>query len=273
MNFAVALLPAIAAWSTSAAPKVTLLSLFDRTRTDDVLADPIRKQPLRAEVTVVGGLRRERCVSQDGKRYPVNRLYADLVPTSGRSEESLTIGIDELREELVDAWGSRVQTGLFRSPLTAFLYERGWRQNFKAAGFPGIDVEFKEVQRWFQPAAGGVIVDMSCGSGLMTRRLIKSSVYGRVLALDYSEAVTEADSNPSARTSPACCTRASTPHLESTLCRAASRMLTHQSRDLVSLARVSDATGDRAARARGGRLHEGPDTLPRRRGRTAASAH
>ena len=237
MNFAVALLPAIAAWSTSAAPKVTLLSLFDRTRTDDVLADPIRKQPLRAEVTVVGGLRRERCVSQDGKRYPVNRLYADLVPTSGRSEESLTIGIDELREELVDAWGSRVQTGLFRSPLTAFLYERGWRQNFKAAGFPGIDVEFKEVQRWFQPAAGGVIVDMSCGSGLMTRRLIKSSVYGRVLALDYSEAVTEADSKPSARPSPACCTRACAPHLESTLRRAASRMLAHQSRDLDSLAR------------------------------------
>ncbi|KOO30692.1 s-adenosylmethionine-dependent methyltransferase [Chrysochromulina tobinii] len=185
--FAFAMLPAIAAWST--APKATLRSLFDRTSTDDVLADPISKQPLRAEVTVVGGLRRERCVSQDGIRYPVNRLYADLVPTSGRSEESLTIGIDELREELVDAWGSRVQTGLFRSPLTAFLYERGWRQNFKAAGFPGIDVEFNEVQRWFRPAAGGVVVDMSCGSGLMTRRLVKSSVYGRVLALDYSEAM------------------------------------------------------------------------------------
>ena len=42
---------------------------------------------------------------------------------------------------LEDAWSTRVQTGLFRSPLTSFLYERGWRDNFKRAGFPGIDKE------------------------------------------------------------------------------------------------------------------------------------
>ena len=95
----------------------------------------------------------------------------------------------QLGGELQDAWASRVQSQLFRSPFTAFLYERGWRDNFKRAGFPGIEAEFKEVSEFFAPAAGGVVVDMSCGSGLMTRRLVKSGAYARVLALDYSEAM------------------------------------------------------------------------------------
>ena len=70
----------------------------------------------------------------------------------------------------------------------AWYYERGWRQNFEAAGFPGIDKEFAEVSDFFAGAAdGGTVVDLSCGSGLMCRRLVKSGRYGRVLALDYSE--------------------------------------------------------------------------------------
>ena len=28
-----------------------------------------------------------------------------------------------------------------RNPLVAFVYERGWRQGFAAAGFPGVDEE------------------------------------------------------------------------------------------------------------------------------------
>ena len=30
---------------------------------------------------------------------------------------------------------------LCRNPLVAFVYERGWRQGFAAAGFPGVDEE------------------------------------------------------------------------------------------------------------------------------------
>ena len=120
-------------------------------------------------------------------QYPVNELYCDLLPTAGRSSP---LSVDELVAEVSDAWGNRVQTQLFRSPLTAFLYERGWRQQFANAGFPGIDTEFEEVQEFFAPVAtGGVVVDMSCGSGLMTRRLLKSGKYKRLLALDYSEAM------------------------------------------------------------------------------------
>jgi hypothetical protein len=31
--------------------------------------------------------------------------------------------------------------GLTRSPVVSFVYERGWRQNFARAGFPGADEE------------------------------------------------------------------------------------------------------------------------------------
>ena len=97
------------------------------------------------------------------------QVYADLLPSSGKLESGLTP--DELLQEVKDAWASRTKTQLFRSPLVSYLYERGWRQGFKNAGFPGIDVEFEEVKSFFAEAEGGVVVDMSCGSGLMTRRL------------------------------------------------------------------------------------------------------
>lgn len=169
-----------------AAPKASLKRLF-RSGGDAVLADPVDKLPLESSRTVLGTLVRESRVAASGAVYPVMPLYADLLPTAGRSAP---LSVDELRREVADLWGSRVQTGLFRSPLTAFLYERGWREGFKNAGFPGIEAEYKEVSAFFEPAAkDGVVVDMSCGSGLMTRRLVRGGAYGRVLGLDYSEAM------------------------------------------------------------------------------------
>merc|ERR1719393_1243960 len=169
------------------APKAALRNVFSSDANDAVLACPLPgKAPLTNEATVVGSITRRSRVSSDGLRYPVNAIYADLLPSSGRSAP---LSLEELGGELSDVWASRVQTGLFRSPLTAFLYERGWRQNFANAGFPGIEKEFEEVNEFFQPAAGGVVADISCGSGLMTRRLVKSGAYDRVVALDYSEAM------------------------------------------------------------------------------------
>ncbi len=46
-------------------------------------------------------------------------------------------------------WGG---TELFRSPLISFAYERGWRQGFALAGFPGVDKEY-EMGEW-QAARG-----------------------------------------------------------------------------------------------------------------------
>ncbi|XP_071908599.1 uncharacterized methyltransferase At2g41040, chloroplastic-like isoform X2 [Coffea arabica] len=78
-------------------------------------------------------------------------------------------------------------SGFNLSPLVSFLYERGWRQNFNRSGFPGPDDEFKMAQEYFQPVEGGVLVDVSCGSGLFSRKFAKSGTYSKVVALDFSE--------------------------------------------------------------------------------------
>eukprot|EP00850_Spirogloea_muscicola_P014332 SM000102S09190 [mRNA] locus=s102:135613:137741:+ [translate_table: standard] len=83
-------------------------------------------------------------------------------------------------------------TELFRSPLVSFAYERGWRQSFARAGFPGADEEFRVAQTHLAPAAasgGGVLLDVSCGSGLFARRFAASGAYSAVLASDFSEAM------------------------------------------------------------------------------------
>lgn len=67
------------------------------------------------------------------------------------------------------------------------MYERGWRQSFAWAGFPGADKEFEYAMQYLQPQYGQGIVDLSCGSGLFTRRFVKSGQFSFVLALDFSE--------------------------------------------------------------------------------------
>eukprot|EP00898_Chlorokybus_atmophyticus_P002009 jgi/Chlat1/2809/Chrsp187S08766 len=84
---------------------------------------------------------------------------------------------------------SKTSVELFRNPLVSFVYERGWRQNFAWAGFPGVDEEFKTASDYFAPVKGGVLVDMSCGSGLFTRRFAASGDYKQVIAADFSESM------------------------------------------------------------------------------------
>ena len=85
---------------------------------------------------------------------------------------------------------SYLGTSTFETPQVAFAYERGWRDSFKRAGFPGPDEEFALARAKLLPhASGKVLVDASCGSGLFTRRFAKSGEYGCVVALDFSDAM------------------------------------------------------------------------------------
>ena len=58
---------------------------------------------------------------------------------------------------------------LFTSPSVSFAYERGWRQGFAAAGFPGADKEYEMVRQYFAPVTqstpSSTVVDMSCATG------------------------------------------------------------------------------------------------------------
>jgi SAM-dependent methyltransferase len=81
-----------------------------------------------------------------------------------------------------------VQTDFFRNPVIAFVYERGWRQGFANAGFPGIDKEFLLLKDFWGPdILKGTLLDMSCGSGLMARQLAEHGTATRLFAADYSE--------------------------------------------------------------------------------------
>ncbi|XP_026447874.1 uncharacterized methyltransferase At2g41040, chloroplastic-like [Papaver somniferum] len=106
------------------------------------------------------------------KSYSSKDIYLDLTITYGS-------------KNYTESYPTR--TELFRNPLVSFLYERGWRQNFSQSGFPGPDEEFKMAQEYFKPAEGGLLVDVSCGSGLFSRKFVKSGTYSGVIGLDFSE--------------------------------------------------------------------------------------
>lgn len=106
------------------------------------------------------------------KPFSSKDVYLDLTVTSGTKE------YNEFKP---------ARTELFRSPLVSFLYERGWRQNFNRSGFPGRDEEFSMAQDYFKPVASGLLVDVSCGSGLFSRKFAASGIYSSVIALDFSE--------------------------------------------------------------------------------------
>jgi ubiquinone/menaquinone biosynthesis C-methylase UbiE len=76
-----------------------------------------------------------------------------------------------------------------RQPLVSFVYERGWRQNFAGAGFPGAEKEYEMAMQYLAPAQGGVLIDASCGTGLFTRLFARSKKFAGVVALDFSESM------------------------------------------------------------------------------------
>ena len=81
-------------------------------------------------------------------------------------------------------------TTLFQSDLIASAYENGWRQSFAWAGFPGEEDEARYALDYMRDAAaGGVLLDVSCGSGLFSRRFAASGVFSHGVASDFSESM------------------------------------------------------------------------------------
>eukprot|EP00588_Corethron_pennatum_P012971 CAMPEP_0194279596 /NCGR_PEP_ID=MMETSP0169-20130528/14019_1 /TAXON_ID=218684 /ORGANISM="Corethron pennatum, Strain L29A3" /LENGTH=416 /DNA_ID=CAMNT_0039024043 /DNA_START=19 /DNA_END=1269 /DNA_ORIENTATION=- len=119
-----------------------------------------------------------------GPRYAARRLLLPLIPPPLRS------ALSALDSENADEYVP--MRDLFTSPTVSYAYERGWRQGFAAAGFPGADKEFDMAVKYFEeciPDAGSVLVDMSCATGLFTRRFATSGRYARVIGADYSESM------------------------------------------------------------------------------------
>lgn len=169
------------------AAKARLVDTF-RGKPDPVLVGPLSRAPLTKRVSSIGGLLDVVYTEEDGTRYRDNGNYVDL---TGQTQMGAGLSLRDAIAPLVESvQPSNLGRELFRSPTVSFLYERGWRQQFNVNGFPGIDKEFDEVMSFFGPRAeGGTILDMSCGSGLMTRRLVASDKFARVIGADYSESM------------------------------------------------------------------------------------
>eukprot|EP01026_Neomeris_dumetosa_P032387 TRINITY_DN25704_c0_g1_i1.p2 TRINITY_DN25704_c0_g1~~TRINITY_DN25704_c0_g1_i1.p2 ORF type:complete len:348 (-),score=19.87 TRINITY_DN25704_c0_g1_i1:316-1359(-) len=110
------------------------------------------------------------------RSFDCSKDYIDLTVTSGFQFKTYS----------ERQWAG---TELFRSPLVSFAYERGWRQNFVSFGAPGPDEEFSKAMQFFEDVKGGTLVDLSCGSGLFTRRFLQSNQFRCVIASDFSESM------------------------------------------------------------------------------------
>lgn len=119
------------------------------------------------------------------RSFPCSKCKRTFTSSRGVPDLTLTSGIDPGVYQPTSFAGQDI----FRNPLVSFIYERGWRQGFKSAGFPGADEEFKLSMDFLRPSYDEVLLDLSCGSGLFTRRFVASNSFTGVIAADYSESM------------------------------------------------------------------------------------
>lgn len=108
--------------------------------------------------------------------------YIDLTA----EETTSSTPIDAILAQLVP---QNLKQNIFRLQTLPGLYERGWRDMFQLAGFPGAQKEIDMFLDFAQPHPDANVLDLSCGSGILTRPLVKSGQFAHVVAADYSDAM------------------------------------------------------------------------------------
>jgi hypothetical protein len=149
--------------------KNKLMNTFDSDLLEDsIFSCPESLRPLKLKQRVFGKITESSLIEPEfGKTYDVlPGRYYDLTVKKEQSKSFFGLSKRE-----------KVGQKLFQTKLLSAIYERGYRQNFQNFGFPGIDKEFEEAKDFFLEAgATGTVVDLSCGSGFMTRKFINASV-------------------------------------------------------------------------------------------------
>lgn len=161
--------------------KSEILSLFgDQEGNDNLYVDPQTLSPLK-KVRRVWGVSAEyyfQSVDWEENRYPITSNWIDLTIPAEQNKPIFQASKSELLGQ-----------SFFQNPFVSGIYERGYRQNFENIGFPGIDKEFEEALTFFKQycnASTSIVLDLSCGSGFMSRKFMKSKEFGRVIAADLS---------------------------------------------------------------------------------------
>eukprot|EP00871_Galdieria_phlegrea_P005157 jgi/Galph1/5642/GphlegSOOS_G4252.1 len=81
-----------------------------------------------------------------------------------------------------------LQQEIFQNPFVAFLYERGWRNSFRQMGYPLYE-EFRLIMDFFGNYSNepNTLIDLSCGTGYITRKLANTRKFSKIFAIDFSE--------------------------------------------------------------------------------------
>lgn len=109
-----------------------------------------------------------------GATFRLTKDYVDFLP-------HLSEGVLSSLWRLVT---TPIKQSLFMTGPMAYLYERGWRQNFHRLGFPGPTAEAELALE--HVGRTGALLDVSCGAGVFTRELISGGDFDSVFGLDVS---------------------------------------------------------------------------------------
>jgi len=129
---------------------------------------------------------------------PKNSLSCSRCGRQYTEHNSMTA--DPAHPVITDLTINRSLTGpqsveLFKNPFISAIYQRGWRQGFAWAGFPGVEEEAARALEVFRRTRPSVLVDLSCGSGLFCKVFVDSGEFKRVIAVDYSRSMLEETRN------------------------------------------------------------------------------
>ncbi len=185
--------------------KKKLFELLGKQSTKDlVLADPITKENIEIISSGVllgdGPNRIQYQISSPSNKFKgssdtfINLLEpleenddsnASQSPLDGLMKQALPYVPPPLRGPLASLTGNEEfvpMRDLFTSPAVSYAYERGWRQGFASAGFPGPDVEADMAMDYFVPVVArtnaSVVVDMSCATGKLLLFLLSLTTFG-----------------------------------------------------------------------------------------------
>ena len=88
----------------------------------------------------------------------------------------------------------------FQTKLGAIAYDSGYRQLFRLLGYPGCEKEAEELVAILAPKErdedgkrmlSSSLLDVSCGPGIVTKSIVESKRFAKVVALDYFESMCE----------------------------------------------------------------------------------
>ena len=103
------------------------------------------------------------------------------------------IPVLDLMPTLADPAAPPPKLGPFETKFGAYIYDKGYRQLFRTLGYPGADAEAALALDRLASIGGegGVLLDVSCGPGIITSRIAaKLTGFDTLVASDVSEAMT-----------------------------------------------------------------------------------